>query len=157
MDRTLLKYNMLHKFQSLMENQLNNKNMFIPFHFLSIEDMNTIQKKERDTDHKLSFTQTICTFYKENMWALRTIVLSRSLSPSSDRKLIFLIYYEIFYRARFLLANISHLSDDLIVLLFYGMQYLSGSNKMYLNEPGTKSMISNIKNIQFYFVLSLKS
>ena len=88
------------------------------------------------------------------MWSLRTIVLSRSLTTTSDRKLIFLIYYEIFYRARFLLANISHLSDDLIVLLFYSMQYLSGSNKMYLNEPGTKSMISNIKNIQFYFVLT---
>ena len=86
------------------------------------------------------------------MWSLRTIVLSRSLTTTSNRKLIFLIYYEIFYRARFLLANISHLSDDLIVLLFYSMQYLSGSNKMYLNEPGTKSMISNIKNIQFYFV-----
>ena len=37
------------------------KNRLIPFHFLSIEDMNTIQKKERDTDHKLSFTQTICS------------------------------------------------------------------------------------------------
>ena len=43
------------------KNQLNNKTMLIPFHFLSIEDMNTIQKKERDTDHKLSFTQTICS------------------------------------------------------------------------------------------------
>ena len=37
------------------------KNMFIPFHILSKEYINTIKEKERDTDHKLSFTQTICS------------------------------------------------------------------------------------------------